>query len=294
MDIFRTLLFIPGNRPSMLEKAVTLPADALIPDLEDSVPPHEKANAREVVKGSIPALAKAGKPIFVRVNSLSSGLIRDDLEAIVAQGIRGISVGKVESAHDIFDISNILAHLEKERGLPIGSIKLIPWLETARGIMRAYEIASANPRLVAVAFGAEDFTADMGISRTEGGLELLYARSKVAIAARTAEIYAYDTPAVEYKDEAVFVRDAQQGRQLGYQGKFAIHPNQLGPFNRVFSPTPEEVAYARRVVAAFEEAEKQGSAATSLDGKMIDTPVAKRARKLLELAEVIEGWGAGG
>ena len=285
MEVLRTLLFIPGNRPNMLEKGGSLPADALIPDLEDSVPLEGKSNAREIVKGVLPELAKGGQQVFVRVNSLGSGFIREDLEAVVASHIHGISVGKVESAHDIFDVSNILIQIEKERGLPTGSIKIIPWIETAKGVMRAFEIASSNPRLAGVAFGAEDFTADMGIPRSDNASEVFYPRAAVAIAARAAEIPAFDTPTTEYRDENQLLRDAQAARQLGFQGKFAIHPSQLEPLNKFFSPSQEEIEYARRVTAVFEEAERQGSDATSLDGKMIDAPIVKRAQKLLELAE---------
>ncbi|MBI2867729.1 MAG: CoA ester lyase [Chloroflexi bacterium] len=288
MESLRSLLFVPGSRADMLQKAGDVPADALVPDLEDSVTLAEKASARETVKKALPSLAKRGQRVFVRINGLASGLAGDDLAAVVGPHIDGVCLGKVESAHDIFDLSSMLALREKEQGLPIGAMKVIAWIESAKGVMRAFEIASANPRLVAVAFGAEDFTHDMGIARSAAGEEVRWPRAQVAIAAHASEIYAYDTPTMEYADEKKTEQDALDAKRYGFQGKFAIHPKQAPVLNRVFSPAPAEIKEAKRIVTAFDEAEAKGVGAFSLDNKLIDAPVVKRARHLLEQAQAME------
>ena len=285
MDWFRSLLFVPGNREDMLGKVGGLPADALVPDLEDSVPHPEKEHAREIVGRVVKTLAQRGQAVIPRINSLDTGLAIDDMAAVVCAEVYGVSVGKVESPWDVTQISSALETLEKKSGLAVGHTKLLLWLEGAKAIMLAYEIAQASPRIVAVGFGAEDYTADMGVQRTETGEEVLFARSRVAVAARAADVLALDTPYVNFRDTEGLQRDAEQGLHLGFKGKFAIHPSQLETINATFSPSPKDVEYARRVIEASEEAEARGSGATSLDGKMIDVPIVKRARYLLAMAE---------
>lgn len=287
MDWFRSLLFVPGNREDMLSKAGTLPADALVPDLEDSVPLKEKERAREILGQVVKTLAQRGQAVIPRINALDTGLAGDDLAAVVCAEVYGISVGKVESPWDIGQLSSLLETLEIKAGLPVGHTRIIPWLEGAKAVMLAYEIARASPRIVGVAFGAEDFTNDMGIQRTEEGEEVVFPRASVAVAAHAAEVLGFDTPYVNFRDPEGLQRDVQVALRLGFKGKFAIHPSQLETINSMFSPSPEEVEYARRVVEAFEEAEARGSGATSLDGKMIDVPIVKRARNLLALADSI-------
>lgn len=287
MDWFRSLLFVPGNREDMLAKAGTLPTDAVVPDMEDSVPDKEKLHARQVVRQAVKVLAQQGQTVIPRINALNTGLARDDLAAIVSPQIYGVTVGKIDSPWDIQQLSSLLEELERRADLPPGHTRLIPWLETARGVANAYQIASASSRIVAVAFGAEDFTNDMGIQRSEDGAEVAYPRAAVAVAARAAGVLALDTPYVNFRDREGLEREIRSVMPLGFKGKFAIHPGQLESINTMFSPAPEEIEYARRVVAAFEEAEARGSGATSLEGKMIDVPVVKRARNLLALAEAI-------
>lgn len=287
MDWFRSLLFVPGNREDMLDKARTLLVDALVPDLEDSVPLPEKERAREIVGRVVKTLAQRGQAVIPRINALDTGLASDDLAAVVSADVYGVSPTKVTSAWEIQEISSLIEPLERKLGLPVGHIRLIPWLEGAKAIIHAYEIASASPRIIGVAFGAEDFTADMGIQRSVEGDEVAFPRAIIAVAARAAGVLAFDTPNVDFRDMEGMKRDAQVALRLGYKGKFAIHPSQLEAINTMFSPVPEDVEYARRVVEAFEEAETRGSAATSLDGKMIDIPIVKRARDLLALADSI-------
>ncbi len=288
MDWFRSLLFVPGNREDMLAKAATLQADALVPDMEDSVPEKEKEHARQVVRQAVKSLAQKGQTVIPRINALDTGLAKDDLSAVVSPEVYGVTVGKVGSAWDVQEVSRILDGLERQAGMTIGHTRLIPWLESARGIVNAYQIAVASPRVVAVAFGAEDFTNDMAVQRSEEGTEIAYPRASVAVAARAAGVLALDTPYVNFRDAEGLKREIGSVLRLGFKGKFAIHPGQLEAINTMFSPSPQEIEYARRVVAAIEEAEARGSGATSLDGRMIDAPVVKRARNLLALAESME------
>ncbi|TET40188.1 MAG: CoA ester lyase [Dehalococcoidia bacterium] len=287
MEPLRTLLFVPGNRQNMIEKAQALPADVLVLDLEDSVPAAEKANARALVRDSIAGLALKGQRVFVRINSLASGYAQQDLEAVISDGIDGISQPKPSSGDEIRRVEAIIERLERDRGMRQGHVKLIPWVETAKGLLNAFEIASASPRVVGIAFGAEDFTLDTGMERTKEGSELHHPRVMVVIAARAADVIAIDTPYNDFRDEEGLIREARLARSLGFEGKFLIHPSQIDPVNQIFRPSAEEVAHARRVVEAFEAAEVQGFASTSLEGKMIDIPQANRARKLLGIAESI-------
>lgn len=287
MDTFRSLLFVPGNREEMLTKAAGLPADVLVPDLEDSVPDGEKEHAREIVREVVKTLAQAGRTVIPRINALDTGLARDDLAAVVGPNVYGVTVGKVQSAWEIEQVSAILDDLERKAGIEVGHTRLIPWLESAMAIVNAYQIARSSPRIVAVAIGAEDFTNDMAVQRSDDGDEVRYARSVVAVAARAAGVLAIDTPYVNFRDVEGLEREVRSALPLGFKAKFAIHPGQLETINTLFSPSEEELEYARRVVAAFSEAEAEGRGSTSLDGKMIDIPVVKRARNLLALAEAM-------
>ncbi|MBI4305386.1 MAG: CoA ester lyase [Chloroflexi bacterium] len=280
----RNPIFVPGNRQTMLEKAAGFAADCIVLDLEDSVPLGEKENARRLVALAIPSLARAGQRIVVRVNALHTGLTSLDLEAATGPSVDGISIGKVRSVADIADCDQLLSAAESKVGLAHGQIRLIPWLETAAGIVRGCEIASASPRILAIAFGAEDYTREIGVPRTDEGVEIQYARAAVALAAHAAGVIPLDTPYMPFRDLAGLERDSAVARQLGFKGKFAVHPDQLTVIRKTFSPNPEEVDYARRVVEAWDVASAKGRGAIDLEGKLIDVPVVERARKLLEEA----------
>ena len=268
----------------MLGKALGLSPDAYVPDMEDSVPPAEKENARATIASFLPQLAQAGRPVIPRVNSIASGLLEGDLGAVVGPHVYGISVGKIGAGREVLAVDEMLRTIEERAGLEAGTTRLIPWAETALGVLNAYEICSASPRVVAVAFGADDLTNDMGIQRREDNTEVAFARSAVCLAARAADVLALDTPYVAFRDQEGLTHDAESARQYGFRGKFAIHPAQIDTINDAFSPSEGEVSEAERVIAAYEESERSGSGATSLDGKLIDAPVVKRARQLLELA----------
>jgi citrate lyase subunit beta/citryl-CoA lyase len=280
----RSLLFVPGNKPNMLEKAAATRPDVLVPDMEDSVPDAEKASARETIASWLPTVRTHPAAIMPRVNSLATGLTEDDLAAVVGPDIWGISIGKIDSAADISTVSCLLTALERRAGLGPGSLRLIPWIETAKAIAACDEICSASARIAAVAFGGEDFTNDMGIERLDDETQLLYARSRLCIAARAAGFPALDTPYFQFRDQEGLKQSSIAAKQLGFKGRFAIHPAQIGAINECFVPSAAEIAEAQRVVAAFEEAEQRGRGSTSLDGRVIDVPVVKRARALLELA----------
>jgi len=284
MTILRSLLFVPGNKANMLTKALGLTPDAFVPDMEDSVPVAEKANARETIAKFLPQLAARGVPVIPRVNSLDTEWLEADLAAVVGREIFGISVGKVRNADDISAISQRIGTLERRAGLAVGSLKLLPWIETAEAIVNCNAICRASERIVAVAFGGEDFTNDMGIERLEDESQVAFARQSLCVTARATHVLALDTPYFKLRDPDGLARNAQHAKSIGFKGKFAIHPEQIGALNECFSPSAQEVAHAERIVAAFEEAERRGRGSTSLDGWVIDVPVVKRARALLELA----------
>jgi citrate lyase subunit beta/citryl-CoA lyase len=252
------------------------------------VPPAEKAQARRIVRRAIPALAALGHTVHVRVNPVDSGLARDDLAAVVCPELSGIGLPKAESAQDVRDIDVLIREQELEHGVKPGTLALIPAIESARGVLRCEEICRASTRLAAITLGADDYTADLGVHRTREGRELDYARQVMVVCARATGIVALDTPFADFRDEEGLLRESEWVRSLGLKGKYLIHPSQIEPVNRVFRPAEEEVAYARRVVAAFDEEVARGHAAVQVDGRMVDTPVAKRARALIELAEAIE------
>ena len=291
MQLLRSLIFVPGNRANMLERALDFNADIIMVDLEDSVPPAEKVAARDLARQWVPTLRQAGKRVMVRANSLDTGLTRDELTAVISPDLYGVSVGKTESVWDLREIDRIIAPLEASAGLQPGQIKLIPWIESARAVVNVNEMAAALPQIVAIAFGAEDYTNDMGIQRTDDGAEVYHPRATIAIAARAAGVAALDSPYVAFRNPEGLRQDAGVARQLGYTGKFAIHPAQIDPINELFSPRPEDVAYARRVMEAWNEAEAAGRGSLNLDGKMVDVPVVKRAQNLLALAEAINNAG---
>jgi citrate lyase subunit beta/citryl-CoA lyase len=284
VTILRSLLFVPGNKDNMLTKGLALKPDAFVPDMEDSVPPSEKASARATIASFLPRFIATGIPVIPRVNSLDTEWMQADLAAAVVPGVFGISIGKIRTAGDVSAISQAIAALEQRAGLAVGQIHLIPWIETAEAIVNASAICRASERIVAVAFGGEDFTNDLGIERLEDESQIAFARQSLCIAARAARVLALDTPYFKLRDPEGLKSNSQHAKSIGFKGKFAIHPEQIATLNECFSPSAAEVAHAERIVAAYEEAERRGRGSTSLDGWVIDIPVVKRARGLLDLA----------
>jgi|TARA_B100001971_G_scaffold190787_1_gene193830 citrate lyase subunit beta/citryl-CoA lyase len=291
MELYRSFIFVPGNRESMLERAKAFKADVIMVDLEDSVPPGEKETAKHMAKEWVPTLCHEGQRVMVRVNSLDTGLTRSELEALISPDLYGISLGKVESTWNIKDVDLMLSAIEPLAGVERGSTKISAWVETASALVDARDIAIASPRVISLSFGAEDFTNDMGIERSDTGEEVQVPRSLVPVAARAANVASLDSPFVLFQDPDALRADAQKALQMGYTGKHAIHPSQLDIINEVFSPSAEEVAYARKIMEAWDEAEAAGRGSLAMDGRMVDVPVVKRAQNLLDFADAIEARG---
>lgn len=287
MRYMRSLLFVPGNQPRMLQKALNLHPDGFIPDLEDSVPERSKEEGRRITSEMIPLLAKTGVNVIPRINAADSQFFEEDIRAMLSEHIFGISIGKINVADDVRRIVSLMDDLERTKGIVLGSTKLILWIETALGLQNVYDILRSSERIYAAAFGAEDFTNDMGIQRQEDSSEVFFARNAVAVASRAAEVLALDTPFVGYRDQDGLIKDSREAKSIGFKGKFAIHPSQIEPINECFSPSSEEIQQAKQIVETFEESEKLGKGSTSLDGDMIDIPVVKRARSLLESAHTM-------
>jgi len=288
--LMRTALFVPGNRPDRIEKAFNTEADVIIIDLEDAVPLSEKESSRSNVREKVTQFAD--RMILVRTNALGSPFINGDLDEAIVEGVNGIVLPKVEKADNIHDINKLLLEVEKNRTLPDGSIRIFPLIESAAAVQHIYNIVSTKTkpkRIYTVMFGAADYTLDMGIEMTMEGNELFYARSRIAIACRAGGIAPpIDTPfMIDLKNTEALISDAERAKELGFQGKLVIHPKQVEPCNRIFSPAPEEVARAEKTIQAFEEAEAAGTAAIQLEGKFIDYPVVKRSKDILALATAI-------
>ncbi len=280
----RSLLFVPGDNPSMVGSATLYRADAVILDLEDSVPLKGKAAARILVREALGWLDRAGAAVGVRINAASTGMAADDLTEVMQGAPDFVMVPKVESAGDVADVCAMLDCAEDSSGVARGSVGLLATIETPPGVVRAYEIACASPRIVGLGFGAEDFRTAMGIARTEHGQELLLAKSMTAMCAKAAGVAAFDTVYSNVDDEAGFLADVKRARELGFSGKFAIHPGQIRVINSVFAPDAAELERARKIVEAYEAALRDGIGVVTVDGAMVDEPVVRRAYGVLAAA----------
>ncbi len=287
MQPSRTFLFCPGNHPRKVAKVFGAGADAVILDLEDAVAITEKAATRApVVEALQSPRACRG---YVRVNGLATGFTFGDLEAVVAPGVDGIVLPKVEGALDLAKVEWLVGELEARRGLPAGGIDLMPILETGPGIANARAICAAAAELAGrvrrVSFGAGDYTADMGMDWTRGEAECDPARAEIVLASRIAGLEPpVDTVWADLSDGDGLAASAAKVKAMGFQGKLCIHPSQIDSIHRVFTPSEDEVARAERIVRAFEAAEADGSASIQIDGQFVDYPIVARARRVLMLA----------
>ena len=273
----RSALFAPASRPELLPKLPRSGPDAVIIDLEDAVAPAGKAQARPVAAAAARGLRRAHPDlaIFVRVNGIDTEWFEDDMAEALTPELTGVVVPMLESAAAVEAVA--------ERLEPIGPLGVMAGLETVAGVERAAEVL--RPPVIAAYFGAEDYIADIGGVRTPENTEVLYARSRVAVACRMAGAVALDQVVVALRDEAVYVNDARQARALGYKGKLCIHPAQVPWANQVFTPSAEEVERARRMLALYAETQRTGAGAVAFEGQMIDEPLARQARALLAAAE---------
>ncbi len=281
MQPLRSFLFAPGNHARRVEKALSLDADAVILDLEDAVATAEKKATRATIAAVLDR-PRTGL-LYVRVNAVDTEFCYGDLVGVVRRGLDGLILPKVESAAGVATVDWLLEQLEREKGIDAGSIDLVPIIETAGGLNRIDAILAAGTRVKRVAFGAGDFTLDVNMRWSRDETELAYARAKIVTASRAAGIEApFDTVWVDLQDAAGLEASARTALGLGFQGKMCIHPDQIAVVNGVFTPSEAEVAFAERVVAAFERAEADGIASIQLDGKFIDYPIVYRAQRVLQ------------
>jgi len=271
---------MPGNNPGMLASSVTLGADTVIFDLEDSVAVREKEVARVLVRNALLALNRRDVEITVRVNSLDSPFWQSDVEAAVIGKADAIVMPKCEGPSDVLRMTEHVSACKHKHGAR-ADIPLMPILETALGVEQAFAVATAHPSVCALLFGGEDLATDLGTRRTKEGTELAYSRARVVVAAKAAKLLAIDTVFTDTDDLAGLEQDALYARQLGYDGKGMISPRHIETINRVFQPSTEDVAWARRVLAAEKIATREGKGAVSLDGEMIDMPVINRAKQIM-------------
>ncbi len=282
----RTRLYMPGNNPSLLYNGGIFGADCVILDLEDSVAPDQKDAARILVRNTLLSVDFGEAEKIVRINPLSSRYGRCDIETVLPAGPDTLLIPKSENASDIKEVEEITGEIEQRENLKNKTF-LMPLIETAEGVLNAREIAAASGRVVALCFGAEDFTADMGVRRTRSGKESFVARSLLVIGARAAGVQAIDTVFSDIKDTEGLIESTREAKDIGFAGKGVIHPSQIQPVHDVFAPGREEIEYARKVVSAIDRAREKGSGVATIGRKMIDAPIEKRARKVLNIAETL-------
>lgn len=274
----RSLLFAPASRPDVLEKLPRSEPDAVVIDLEDAVPADGKVAARQHARevGERLALEHPAIAVHVRVNAVASPWFADDVVQALGPWLAAVVVPKLESVADVESVARAL------EAAGLAATPVVAGIESVAGVARVEEVL--RPPVTVAYFGAEDFIADIGGVRTVAGREVLYARSRVAIAAHMADVHAIDQIVASFSDADRFVADATEGRAIGYRGKLCIHPAQVALAHQVFSPSEEELDRARRLLAAYEEAERSGEAAIVFDGEMVDEPMARRARAIVAAA----------
>ncbi len=287
----RSMLFLPGNTPNMLINGSALGADAIIFDLEDAVSPSEKDAARILCRNMLKYTDLGSCETIVRVNSIDTDFFRKDVDTILPYKPDLIMLPKTSRGADVLAADAYISEAEKRAGLENNTVRLMPLIETALGVENAFEIASVSPRVAAIFLGAEDLTADLRCRRTKEGREIEYARHRLVVAARAANVDVYDTPFTDVNDDEGIVVDAEYAKSLGFTGKSAIAPRHVRTINEVFSPSLADVEYAKLVFEAIRIGKQQGKGAVSLRGKMIDKPIVERARQTLEAAKQL---GIGG
>ena len=295
--LLRSWMFVPGNRQRMLEKSLGVAVDAIMMDIEDGVAPAEKDAARQQIAASLDQVAarvKAGEKVrtparYVRINAVGHERSRDDLAAVVRPGLEGLVIPKTETPEQIKSVEQVLDRREAEVGLEKGSVRMLAALESPKGLFNAYAIATASPRMIGLLFGAEDFSRELSLPlRREGeARDLIYARSSLVTAAACAHVQSVDGVWPDLQDIEGLRTFALQSRRLGFSGMSLIHPGQIEIVNGAFTPTADEIDYARRVLTAFDEARARGEGAVAFGGQLLDLPIVDRARQTLDLAEYL-------
>lgn len=281
----RSLLFVPGDKPKMIQKSWTLGSDAIIFDLEDAVAESAKVEARENVRTALETAVGVGACAFVRINSGQTPDWQADVKAVTGKNLHGIVMPKCGSPTDVVSVARLVQERERAIRLTAGSIRLLLQIESARGLLEARRLVKSSRRVVALLLGAEDFCSDMRITRTKEGQELLYARSHLATCARAQDCIAIDTIYPYFDDPEGLVRETQVAKRLGFSGKLAIHPKQVPMIHSAFAPTDDEVREARKVLEAFADAQARGAGVISMAGKMIDKPMVERACQVIALTQ---------
>ena len=280
----RALLYMPGDDWKKITKSITLGVDSICMDMEDGTAINRKAEARATIVRALQELDFGKSEKLARINSVGSGWENDDIQAVLPFRPDGIVIPKLEELSQIQWASELIEAAESKNGWPVNSIRILVGVETAKGILNLKEIAS-HPRLDAVIFGGEDFAASIGARHTKDAIELLYARQATVTACAAFGIQAIDIVAIDFKDLDALRVESEFGAGLGFSGKQIIHPNQVSVVQEAFTPSGEAIAYAKRIVETFEESQRGGKGAYSLDGKMIDMPLLKNAQKVLDRAK---------
>jgi len=281
----RSLLYIPGNNPSMMQTSYIYGSDCIVLDLEDSVSLKEKDAARDLVFHALTAVDFEGAELFVRVNNPYSEIGKRDIKMVVKTGKASVRLPKAECKEDIHICDELISDFEREFGIENGETKMMAAIETAKGVVNVNEIAVASKRLVGISLGAEDFATDLGTKRSNEGTELFFARSAIVVAAKSAGIDPIDTVYSDISDEDGFKKEVELIKQLGFVGKSVINPKQIKSLHQIFNPTEKEIHHALNVMEAIKEAEQKGSGVIALNGKMIDKPIVDRAKHMIELAK---------
>ena len=291
-------MFVPGDRQKMIDKAVALPVDAILLDIEDGVAPAAKETARKQIAESLDRIAvqKKENPSYrtparyVRINAVGHERMNADVEYVIRPALEGLAVPKVETPDQVNVVGKILDEREPKMGMVRGSVRLLLALESPRGLFNAYAIATSSPRVIGLMFGAEDFSRELSLPlRREGeAVDLIYARSAMVTAAAAAHVQAVDGVWPNFQDMEGLKKFALQSRRLGFSGMSLIHPAQIDAVNAAFTPTAEEVDYCRRVVQAFDDARARGEGAIAFGGQLLDMPIVDRARQTIALAESLK------
>jgi len=289
MEPMRTWLFAPGNHPRKVEKVFTVGADSVVLDLEDAVALEQKTATRTAVVEALKARPIRANRGYIRVNAVDTDFCYGDLQEVIGPWMDGILLPKVESASQLQTVDWLMAQIERARGMQVGTLDILPIIETGRGLAAIDDIARAQTRVKRLSFGAGDFTNDMRMVWTPDENELAHARATIALASRAAELEPpIDTVFIDLQDRKHLKKSACTALSLGYRGKLCIHPAQVEPVNTIFTPSPEEVARAKKHVEAFTAAEAKGSASIQVDGYFVDYPIIEKAQRTLDLMAAIE------
>lgn len=289
--LLRNMMYVPAYKEKFIDKSLTAPADAIIYDLEDSVPAPFKADARKILKKYIDEGAFKGKKVFVRLNPLESNMLSEDLKYVLHSDITGFMPSKIYTAADMDYYDKLISQLEAENGIEIGHFKLTPLIETTSAVMDIYNICRKTSRTIAVCFGGEDFLNDLEGLHKEPPRSFDYPRASIAIAARAAGVQPIDTPFLAIHDEEAFIKEESVSFEMGFAGVQILSPRQIPLANQCFTPDADEVKRSEEIVAACRKSSEEGSGVAMYNGKMIGPPMRKRAEKVLEIMELIKNNG---